>query len=117
MRLAPSPEFLQELVARDDAPPLERELVEQPELGRRQLRVLAVHERLHLARIDAKLLDLDRLAAWRVVPPRRSSRRGTHPCNELVHRERLDEVVVRSDLERRSEEHTSELQSHSDLVC
>ena len=37
VRLAPAPELLQQLVAGDDAAALERELVEEAELGRRQL--------------------------------------------------------------------------------
>ena len=67
MRLATSPDLLQELVAGDDAPALERELVEEPELGRRQLGALVVDERLNLPRVDAQLLDADRLAARRLV--------------------------------------------------
>ena len=55
---------------------LERERVEQAELGRRQLGALAVDVRLHLARVDAQLLDLDRLAARRplgAATPRRAA--------------------------------------------
>jgi hypothetical protein len=62
-RLPPSPELLQQLVARDDAAAVESELVEEPELGWREPAALPVDVRLHLARIDAKLFDLDRLAA------------------------------------------------------
>src|SRR5262249_55304039 len=72
MRLAPAPELLEELVARDDATALERELVQEAELRRRQLSALAVDVRLHLARIDAQLFDLDRLAARGFFPPRRA---------------------------------------------
>src|SRR5207237_9602081 len=71
--LAPAPELLQELVARDDAAALECELVEQAELRWGQLRALAVDERLHLARVDAQLLDVDRLAARGVVLAVRAS--------------------------------------------
>src|SRR5262249_40552113 len=62
-RLAPAPQLLQELVARDDAVTIQRKLVEEPELGRGQLAAPAVDVRLHLARVDPQLLDLDRLAA------------------------------------------------------
>ena len=71
VRLAAAPDLLEQLVAGHDAPALEGQLVEQPELGRCQLGALSVDERLHLARIDPQLLDLDRLAAWRVVAPKR----------------------------------------------
>ena len=46
MALAPPPDLLQQLVARDDAAAGEREHVEEPELGRSQLRVLTVDVRL-----------------------------------------------------------------------
>src|SRR6478609_11835120 len=62
MRLAAAPDLLQQLVARDDTAAIECERVEELELGGRQRRALAVDERLHLARIDAQLLDLDRIA-------------------------------------------------------
>src|SRR5690349_10570497 len=100
MRLAPSPQLLQQLVTRRDTALIECELVEQPELGRRELCALPVDVRLNLARIDAQLLDLDRLAARRVVPTCGAPRGGAYPSDELLHRERLHEVVVRPDLER-----------------
>src|SRR5204862_7731085 len=50
--LAAAPDLLQQLVAGRDAAALERELVEEAELGRRQLRRAAVDVRLHLARVD-----------------------------------------------------------------
>src|SRR4051794_11641554 len=100
MCFAPPPHLLQQLVACDDATAVERECVEQLELGRREPGALPVDERLHLARIDAELLDLDRVATLLL--------RGAHPAacsgpdarDELAHREGLDEIVVRSDLER-----------------
>ena len=67
VRLAPPPELLEQLVARGDAAVVERELVEEAELGRRQLGARAVDVRLRLARVDAELLDLDRLAARGLV--------------------------------------------------
>ena len=69
VRLTPPPKLLQQLVARRHAAGVERQLVEQPELGRRQLRALAVDVGLNLARVDPQLFDLDRLAAWRLVAP------------------------------------------------
>src|SRR6476469_6171833 len=63
MRFAAPPDLLQKLIARDDAATIEREGIEELELGRRQRRVLPVDECLHLAGIDPQLLDLDRVAA------------------------------------------------------
>jgi len=100
MRLAPAPELLQQLVARRHAARVECELIEQPELGRRELRTLAVDVSLDLARVDAQLLDLDRLAARRLLALDAAPRCGAHTRDELLHRERLDEVVVGADLER-----------------
>ena len=100
MRLAAAPELLEQLVAGDDAAAVERELVEEPELGRRQLGADAVDEGLHLARVDPELLDLDRLAARRLLAADRAAGRGADARDELLHRERLDEVVVGADLER-----------------
>ena len=100
VRLAAAPHLLQQLVARDDAAAVERERVEQPELGRRQLGALAVDERLHLARVDPQLLDLDRVAALLLGRPHAAAGRGADARDQLLHRERLDEVVVGADLER-----------------
>ena len=63
MALASAPELLEQLVPADDPASLEREGVEQPELGRRQVRALAVEVGLDVERVDAELLDLDRLAS------------------------------------------------------
>src|SRR5436190_18539703 len=63
VRLAPAPHLLQQLVAGDDAAAVERERVQQLELGRRQPRACPVDECLHFARVDQELLDLDRIAA------------------------------------------------------
>src|SRR5207237_646630 len=100
MRLAASPELLEQLVPGGDAAAVERELVEKAELGRGQAGGLAVDERLDLARVDHELLDLDRLAARRFVSPRPAPRRSADACDEFLHREGLDEVVVGADLER-----------------
>src|SRR4051812_3189430 len=99
MRLASPPHFLQELVARDDAAAIERKRVQQLELGRRQVGAATVDERLHFARVDAQLFDLDRVAAALLRGPHATPRRGADARNELAHRERLYEVVVRADLE------------------
>src|SRR6185437_5990631 len=73
---------------------------EQPELRRRQVRALAVDVRLHLARVDAQLLDLDRLATRRLLAADAAARSGAYARDELLHRERLHEIVVGADLER-----------------
>ena len=46
------PFSMKELVPRHNAAPVERELVQEPELGRRQIRALAVDVGLNLARVD-----------------------------------------------------------------
>ena len=56
--------------------------------------------RLHLARVDPELLDLDRLAAPLLGRADASARRRADARDELAHRERLDQVVVGADLER-----------------
>ena len=100
MCLAPPPDLLQQLVARDDASAVERQRVEQLELGRRQRRALPVDERLHLARVDPQLLDLDRVAAPLLGRADAAPGGGADARDELAHRERLHEVVVGADLER-----------------
>src|SRR5262245_47417475 len=99
VRLPPAPDLLQQLVAGDHAAALQGELIEEPELRRRQLGALTVDERLYLARVDPQLLDVDGLTPWRVLAAGRPSRRRAHTRDQLLHREWLDEVVVRTDLE------------------
>src|SRR5207237_9898751 len=72
------PHLLQPLVARDDSAAVERERVQQLELGRRQPGAVPVDECLHLARVDPQLLDLDRLVALLVRRPDTAPRRRTH---------------------------------------
>ncbi len=55
---------------------------------------------LDVARIDEQLVNLDRLPAVFLLGSDASPRRRPHSCDELLHRERLDQVVVRSDVER-----------------
>ena len=99
--LAPAPDLLQQLVARDDAAAVERELVEQPELGRRQARRCA--RRCRPARRSGRC-GAPRSRSARRAPrltPRIAAPRGrAHARDELLHRERLHEVVVGADLER-----------------
>src|SRR5918992_3694664 len=97
--LAPAPELLQQLVTADDATPLESEGVQDSKLRRRELRVLAVDVGLDLGGVDAQLLDLDRLAVVRPFGARPAPSSGLDAGDELVHGERLDEVVVRADVE------------------
>src|SRR5438552_3158203 len=76
VRFAAPPHLLQQLVARHHAAAVERKRVEQPKLGRRQLGAAAVDERLHLAWVDAQLLDLDRLTALFLGRPNAATRGG-----------------------------------------
>jgi len=99
VRRAPPPHALEQLVAREHAPLLPRERVEQAELGRRQLGALAVDVRLHVVRIEPQLLDEDRVAAAGLCFADPPASRGANTRGELLHRERLHEVVVGSDLE------------------
>ena len=75
VRGAPAPDPLEQLVAGEDPALVERERVDEPELGRRQLRARAVDVRLHVARVEPQLLDLDLLAAARLLArvPRRAA--------------------------------------------
>ena len=57
VRGAPAPDPLQQLVAGEHAALVERERVDEPELGRRQLGALAVDVRLDVARVEPQLLD------------------------------------------------------------
>ena len=98
--LAPAPDPLQQLVARDDAAALQRERVEEAELGRRQLDALPVDVGLDVQGIDEQLLGLDRLAALVALRPHAPPGRRAHAGDQLLHGERLHEVVVGADLER-----------------
>src|SRR5918999_2605340 len=99
MPLAPAPELLEQLVPADNSAALEGEGVKNAELGRRQVGVLARDVGLHLARVDAQLLDLECLPLLGPLRARATPRSGLHPRDELLHRERLHEVVVRADVE------------------
>ena len=79
---------------------LERERVEQPELGRGQVGALAVDVGLHVLRVEAELLDHDLVAAPRILRARAPAGGGADAGGQLLHRERLHEVVVGADLER-----------------
>ena len=80
-------------------PLLAGEGVEEAELGRRQLGALAVDVRLDVVGVEAELLDLDLVAATRLGLADATACRGADAGRELLHRERLHEVVVRADLE------------------
>ena len=72
---AASPDALQQLVSGQDAARVERERVDEPELGRGQFGTLAVDVRLHVPRVEAELLDHDLLASTRSCArvPRRAA--------------------------------------------
>src|SRR5215211_7663951 len=97
----PSPPHpLEYLVSGHDPAALERQRVEQPKLRRRQLGALPADVRLNVHRIHEELLRLDRLAPALLGRANAPAGGGAHAGDELLHREGLHEVVVRSDLER-----------------
>ncbi len=79
---------------------LERERVEQAELGRRQVGAAVVDVGLHVLRVEPELLDHDLVAAPGILRARAAPGGGADAGDELLHRERLHEVVVGADLER-----------------
>jgi hypothetical protein len=100
MRRPAAPDALEELVAREHATGLAREGVDEAELGRRELGTLPVDIRLDVVGIEAQLLDLDLVSTTRLRFAHASARCCANTRGELLHRERLDEVVVGADLER-----------------
>ena len=60
---------------------------------------LAVDVGLDLGGVDSELLDLDRLAAVFLLASGAAARGGGDSGDELLHGERLDEIVVGADLE------------------
>ena len=60
----------------------------------------AVDVRLHVGGVEAELLDHDLVVAPRLGRADPAAGGRAHAGCELLHRERLDEVVVRADLER-----------------
>ena len=83
VRGAATPDALQQLVPREHAPLLERERVEEAELGRRQLGARPSTYACTFRRVEPQLLDHDLLAAARILRaacpagrPRRPERRA-----------------------------------------
>ena len=99
VRGAPAPDTLEQLVAREDTAQIEGERVEQPELGGRQVGALAVDVRLHVLRVQAKLLDHDLVATTGILRARATPGGCADPCRQLLHRERFHEVVVGANFE------------------
>src|SRR5438105_2441579 len=97
--LAAAPDPLEQLVAGDDAAALQGERVEDAELGRREVGALAVHVGLDVRRVDAQLLDLDRIAVASLGIREAAAQRRLHAGDELLHRDRLDKIVVGAELE------------------
>src|SRR5438132_11394225 len=80
MALASTPDPLHQLVPRHDAPPLEGELVQEPELRRRQLGACAVDVGLRVPPIDHELLELEELAAVGGLGADAAAGRRANPC-------------------------------------
>ena len=97
---AAAPDALEELVARQHPTLLTGKRVDKAKLGRRELCARAVHVRLDVVGIEAKLLDDDLVAAPGLGVAHPAAGGYLHPRRELLQRERLDEVVVGADLER-----------------
>ncbi len=74
--LAPPPELLQELVPAHHPSGLARERIQEAKLRGRQPGACSTDERLHLARVDPQLLDLDRRALVGPLGPRSPPGRG-----------------------------------------
>ena len=82
-RQPPAPDLLEQLVARQHSALVAGEGIEEPELGGRQLDVLAVDVGLEAPRVDAELFDLDRLAALDLLGAHAASGRDPDAGDEL----------------------------------
>src|SRR5918999_2458202 len=100
MRLATTPDLLQELVTGRNPPGLQGERVQKLELGASKPCTVPVYVRLEGAGVDAQLLDHDLGAARRLFRPDAATSGGRDACDELLHRERLHEEIVGPELER-----------------
>ncbi len=76
------------------------ERVQQTKLGRGQRGVDAVDIRLHLVRVDAQPGHLDQISSRCDRLTGSPAGRRLNPCDEFLHRERFDEIVVGADLKR-----------------
>src|SRR5439155_799528 len=85
VRRAAAPHALKELVAGQHATLLAGERVDEPELGRRELRALAVDEGLDVVRIEPELLDDDRVASARLGLAHAAPRCCAHTCRAPTH--------------------------------
>ena len=99
-RQASAPDLLEELVAGEDPARLERECIEQPELGGGELDALPVQVGLDAPGIDPELLQLHGFARMDVLRSHAATSGDAHAGDELLHGEWLHEIVVCADLER-----------------
>jgi hypothetical protein len=95
-----TPDPLLQLVARLHAPALGGQHLQQAELGARQLGVPAVEKCLVQRRVDHQARHLNPLVDGRGARHVRPPDGRVHPRHELVHSERLGQVVVAADPER-----------------
>ena len=95
-----APDLLQQLVPRHHPTLLQRQRIQQPKLRRRQLARSPHPQRLHIPRINQQLLNLDRLTPMLLLRPHPPPSRSPHPSHQLLHRKRLHQIIIRTNLQR-----------------
>src|SRR3954469_15764884 len=86
-----APDTVQQLLPREDAPgPLHQEL-EQLELGRPEMQLLATAAHAVLPAVEMQVMGRENVAdmSWAGSPEQ-----GAHPRDQFGHGERLDDVVI-----------------------
>ena len=89
----------QELLAREHLTRRRAEEREQVELSAPQIDVLTTDTDLARGEVELELAELELDVAARATDTTRSAQDGSHTCDELTRRERLDDVVVGTELQ------------------